>query len=248
MRPDIWIGDVKGLLSSRRATYSLAIMAALALIIAIIVRFSPEGLRNALEASAPGSSGVFEYLWIVDVLSTILLLIFVSFGSFAVCDLEDERTAELIYSKSRSRAEVVLGRLFASLASFLITYTIGSIMVAVIGAFVVGDLDVSLFVLHQIMVLPMCLFVFSLTFFLSVPLRTTTPTVIGSFGASLALSFLYSFLLMGGDTNPSELNPLAFGYRVLVGLRLEYAAGIALFFSALLLAIGFLWFKKKDLQ
>jgi len=247
MRADIWLGDVKGLLSSRRTTYSLVIMAVLALIMAIIVRFSPEDLRIALEASAPGSSGLFEYLWVVDVLSTILLLIFVGFGSFAVCDLEDEKATELVYSRARSRSEIVLGRLFSSLASLLIVYTIGSCIVAAIGASIVGELDVSLFILHQVMVLPMCLFVFSLTFFLSVPLSTTALTAIGSFGASLALSFAYTFQLMGGDAAPSDLNPLALGYRVLVGLPLEFAAGMALLISTLLLAIGFLWFKKKDI-
>jgi len=247
MRWGVWAGDARALLFSRRAAYSIIIMAMLALLVAIIVRYSPEGLKSALEAAAPGSSGVFEYLWMEDVLDKLLLLIFISFGSFVICDLEDDRMTAFVYSRSMSRSEQLLGRLTGSLASFLLVFMVGSLIVAAIGAVIVGELDAPVFVLHQIMVLPMCLFVFSLTFFLSVPLRTTAPTVMTSFGISLALSFAYSFLLMGGDTAPSELNPLALGYRILVGLPLEYAAGIALVISIVLIGGGFFWFTRKDI-
>ena len=247
MKTDLWAEDFKSLLLSKRAGYSMLIMSALALLIAIIVSLAPEGLKNALLAAAPASSGIFEYLWIEDVVDKLLLLIFVSFGSYAICDLEDDRTVELTYSRAQTRFGMIMRRLVCSLTSFLLVFVAGSVIAAAIGSLVVGELDAPLFVLHQIMVLPMCLFVFSLTFFLSIPLRTTAPTVIASFGISLALSFIYSFLLMGGDPTPSVLNPLALGYRIVAGLPLEYASGIALVMSVALMGGGFLWFTKKDL-
>jgi ABC-type transport system involved in multi-copper enzyme maturation permease subunit len=247
MRTELWAEDFKSLLLSRRAGYSIVIMAALALLIAIIVSLAPEGLRNALSAAAQGSSSVFEYLWIEDVVDKLLLLIFVSFGSYAICDIEDDRTVELSYSRPQTRSGMIMRRLACSLAAFLFIFVAGSMIAAVIGSLIVGELDASIFILHQVMLLPMCLFVISLTFLLSVPMRTTAPTVITSFGISLALSFTYTFLLMGGDTDPSVLNPLALGYRILVGLPLEYASGIALVMSILMLGGGFLWFTKKDL-
>lgn len=247
MRAELWIADLKSLLLSRRASYSIIIMAALALLIAIVVRLAPEGLRNALSAATPGSSSVFEYLWIEDVLDKLLVLIFVSFGSYTICDLEDDRTVELVYSRSQSRLEMILRRLACSLTSFLLIFAVGSMIAAAIGSLVVGELDASHFILHQIMVLPMCLFVISLTLLLSVPLRTTAPTVIASFGISLALSFTYSFLLMGGDPTPSVLNPLALGYRILLNLPLEGAITVALLGSIAMLGAGIFWFTKKDI-
>ena len=247
MRGTLWAEDIKGIMLSRRASYSIIIMIVLALIIAIVVEFSPEGLKNALKAAAPSSSGVFEYLWIEDVLDKLFLLIFVSFGSFAICDLEDDRMMELSLSRAQSRLEVILRRLTVSLTSFLLVFLTGTIIAGAIGSLIVGEMDTPLFILHQIMVLPMCLFVISLAFFLSIPLRTTTPTVITSFGISLALSFTYSFLLMSGDSSPSVFNPLAIGYRVMLGLPLESAIVIALLSSGVMLCGGILWFMKKDL-
>jgi len=247
MRTELWIEDIKSLLISKRASYSIAIMAALALLIAIIVSLAPEGLKNALSAAALGSSSVFEYIWIEDVLDKLLLLIFVSFGAYMICDLEDDRTVELSYSRAQTRFGMIIRRLASSLISFLLIFLAGSVIAAAIGSLVVGDLDTPHFVLHQIMVLPMCLFVISLTFLLSVLLRTTTPTVITSFGISLALSFTYTFLLMGGDPTPSVLNPLALGYRILFNLPLEEATMVALFGSIVMLGAGIFWFTKKDL-
>jgi ABC-type transport system involved in multi-copper enzyme maturation permease subunit len=247
MRADLWIKDVEGILRSKRTSYSLVIMAALAATVAAVVALSPEGLRNALSAAAPGSSGIFEYLWIEDVLDKLLLLIFVSFGSFAICDLEDGGMIGLSLSRTQSRFEVILRRLTASFVSFLLVFLIGSVIVGLIGSIVTGETDAPLFILHQMMVLPMCLFVFALTFFLSVPLKATSLTAITSFGISLALSFTYSFLLMTGDPIPSELNPIALGYRVLLELPLGGAIAATVLSSLALLGAGVLWFMKKDL-
>lgn len=247
MRADLWVADLKSLLLSKRASYSIAIMSALALLIAMVVSLAPEGLKAALLAAAPGSSSVFEYLWIEDVLDKLLLLVFVSFGSYAICDLEDDRTVELSYSRAQTRLGMISRRLGCSLASFLLVFVVGSAIAAAIGSIIVGELDVPLFILHQMMVLPMCLFVFSLTFLLSVPLRTTAPTVITSFGTSLTLSFTYSFLLMAGDPTPSVLNPLALGYRILLDLPLEGAMTVALMGSVAMLGAGVLWFTRKDI-
>jgi ABC-type transport system involved in multi-copper enzyme maturation permease subunit len=247
MRAELWLEDFKSLLFSRRTGYSIIIMSALALLIAIIVGLAPAGLKNALAAAAPSSSGVFEYLWIEDVLDKLLLLIFVSFGSYAICDLEDDRTTELTYSRAQTRIEMISRRMVCLLSVFLVVFLVGSAIAAGLGLAIVGNLDVALFLIHQIMVIPMCLFVISLTFLLSVPLKTTAPTVIASFGISLALSFTYTFLIMAGDTVPSVLNPLALGYRVLLGLPLEGAVAIALLGSAALLGAGMIWFTKKDI-
>jgi ABC-type transport system involved in multi-copper enzyme maturation permease subunit len=247
MRAELWAEDLKSLLLSRRAGYSIAIMSVLALFIAVVVSLAPEGLKEALAAAAPSSSGVFEYLWIEDVLDKLLLLIFVSFGAYAVCDLEDDRTVELSYSRAQSRLEMIARRLVCSMAAFLLVFVVGTAVAAALGSLIVGDLDAPLFLLHQIMVLPMCLFVISLTFLISIPLRTTAPTVIASFGISLALSFTYTFLVMGGDPTPSVLNPLALGYRILLNIPLEGAMAVALLGSIAMLGAGIFWFTKKDL-
>lgn len=243
----LWAEDFQGILRSKRTSYSIAIMAALALLVAIIVRYSPEGLREALEASAPGASSVFEYLWIEDVLVKPLLLIFVSFGSFVICDLEDERLLGMYFSRGQSRLEVVLRRLFASLASFLLVFMTGAVIAAAIGGAIAQDMDFSLFVWHHVLLLPLCLFVISLTFLLSAFLGNTAPTVIVAFGITLALSFAYTFLIMAGDPVPSEFNPLALGYRVLTGLPLEGAIVFTVLFSGAMLTAGALWISKKDL-
>lgn len=247
MKIQLWAEDVKTILLSKRASYSIIIMAVFAIGLAIVVEFSPEGLKRALEAAAPSSSGVFEYMWFEDFLDKLFLLVIVSFGTFAICDLEDNRMVGLSLSRAQTRLEVILRRLTASMFSFLLVFTVGSIIVAIIARAIVGEMDIALFLLHQFMVLPMCLFVISLTFFLSVPLKTTTPTVITSFAISLVLSFTYTFLLMGGDSAPSVLNPLALGHRILMELPLAGAVGAALLSAGVMLGVGTVWFLKKDL-
>jgi len=247
MNGTLWVDDIKSLLVSRRTAYSIAIMAVLATIVAVVVAFSPEGLKEALRAAAPASSGVFEYLWIEDVLDKLLIITFVSFGAFAICDLEDDRMMELVVSRPHSRFEFISRRVIASMTVLIIVFVGGSAIVSVIGSAIVGGMDAGLFLLHQILVLPMCLFVFSLTLFLSVPLRTTAPTVVTSFAIALALSFAYSLLIMTGDPTPSPLNPLALGYRILLDLPIDAATSIALAFSGIFLIAGAVWFTRRDL-
>lgn len=247
MSGQLWVEDVKTILSSKRTSYTIIIMAVFAIGLAIVVEFSPEGLKRALEAAAPASSGVFEYMWFEDFLDKLFLLVIVSFGAFAICDLEDNRMVELTLSRAQTRLEVIFRRLTASLISFLLVFAVGSIIVSIIARAIIGEMDIALFLLHQLFILPMCLFVFSLTFLLSVPLRTTTSTAITSFAISLALSFTYTFLVMAGDSTPSIFNPLALGHRILVELPLAAAAGVALISSGLMFSAGTVWFLKKDL-
>lgn len=244
---ELWWMDLRRLLLSRRTIYSIMIMVALALLIAIVVALAPQGLKDALSAAAPNSSIVYEYLWMENAVDKLLILIFVSFGSYAVCDLEDDRTVELVYSRPQTRLSAVTRRLTSSLTAFLFVFISGSLIAAAVGSIIVGELNMLRFVIHQIMVLPMCLFVISLTFFLSVPLRTTAPTVVASFGISLALSFTYTFLLMAGDQTPSVLNPTALGYRILLDMPIEGAVSVALLGSLAMLGTGLLWFTRKDI-
>ncbi|MCK4717062.1 MAG: hypothetical protein KAT70_00220 [Thermoplasmata archaeon] len=238
--------DIKNILSSKRTSYTILIMAVFALVFGLVIRFSSEGLRTALEASAPGSAGVFEYMWFEDVLK-FLLLVVVSFGAFIISDLEDDGTLGLILARPESRIAFLVRRILASLGAFFIVFMAGAVLVGIIAIGIMGDLDLPLFLLHQFFALPLCLFVIALAFFLSVPLRTTTYTVISSFAISLILSFTYAFSLMTGSGTPSPLNPLALGYRILVNAPLVEPMIYAFVFSAVLFAAGTVWFVKKDI-
>lgn len=240
--------DAKAMLVSKRASYTIIIIAIFALTIAIIVEFSPERLRTALEgATPPGSAGVFEFLWFEDVLKFIFLAV-VSFGAFIICDLEDDETLDLTLSRPESRLSFLVRRTVSSLISFLVVFTIGILIAGIIAWAIVGGLDLPLFLVHHLMITPMLLFVFALTFFFSVPLRTTTYSVLAGFAVSLVLSFTYAFILMANPSSePTILNPLAFGYRVMTGLPLTEALLVVLVLTIVLFVAGGLWFTRKDL-
>jgi len=247
MTLQLLLEDIRHILLSKRTSYTIILMALFAFAFAIIAEFSPEGLKMALEAGIPGTTGLFEYLWFVDLLDKFFLLVIVSFGAFILCDIEDDGTVDLQLSKSGTRVGLIIRRAAASLISFFVLFMIMSMIAGVIAWLIVGDIDVLQFLAHHIMVLPMCFFVFSLTFFISVPVRQTTPTVIAGFAIALALSFLYTFLAMAGDSTPTILNPLALGYRIQLALPLAGAVLVALVSSAVLFGLGTLWFWKKDI-
>ncbi|MCK5291711.1 MAG: hypothetical protein KAR39_06820 [Thermoplasmata archaeon] len=240
--------DIKDMLVSKRASYTVIIMAIFALTFALVVEFSPEDLRDAIEASVPeGSAGMFEFIWFEDVLR-FLFLIVVSFGAFIICDLDDDETLDLILSRPESRLSFLVRRTLSSVISFLIIFMIGTLIAGGVAWAIVGGLDLPLFLIHHLMVMPMLLFVFALTFFFSVPLRTTTYTVLVGFAVSLVLSFTYSFELMANPASePSIFNPLAFGYRVMAGLPLAEAFYVVLVLTIVLFVAGGLWFCRKDL-
>ena len=100
--------DMKSMLLSKRATYSILFLVIFAMTFAAVVEFSPEGLRNALEQAVPdGSAGVFEYIWFEDVLKLLLLMV-VSFGAFMISDLEDDKTLGLTLARPESRASFLV--------------------------------------------------------------------------------------------------------------------------------------------
>ena len=240
--------DTKSMLMSKRAIYSIIFLAIFALTFAAMVEFSPEGLRNALETATPdGSAGVFEYLWFEDVLKLMLLMV-VSFGAFMISDLEDDGTLDINLARPESRASFLVRRTISAAISFTIVFMAGTLVAGVLALAIMGDLDLPLFLLHQIMILPMLIFVLALTFFFSIPLRNTTYTVLAGFATSLFLSFTYSFGLMANPgTEPSIYNPLAFGYRVMAGQPLTEALVVVLIATAIMFVIGGVWFIKKDL-
>ncbi len=240
--------DIKEMLISKRAVYSIIFLALFALAFASLVEFSPEGLRNAMEAAMPeGSAGLFEFVWFEDVLK-LLLLIVVSFGAFMISDLEDDEALGLTLSRPESRLSFLVRRTLSSAMSFLIIFVLGTLVAGGIAWAIVGDLDLPLFLLHHLMVLPMLLFVLALTFFFSGPLRTTTYSVLAGFAASLFLSFTNSFALMANPgSEPSIYNPLAFGYRVMAGMPLANAFIVVLVFTIGLFILGGFWFLKKDI-
>ncbi len=247
MKLQLFLEDVRHILMSKRMSYSIIIMAVFAFMFALFAEFSPENLKLVLEAGLPGTTGLFEYIWFENVLDKFFLLVIVSYGAFMLCDLEDDGTIEIQLSRSVTRAGLIARRTLASLATFFLLFVIVSLIALLAGLLIVGNLDAAAFMAHHFLVFPMCLFVFSLTFFLSVPLRQTTTTVIASFAISLALSFLYTFMAMGGETAPSILNPLALGHRILLALPLEGAILVALVSSGILFGIGTVWFMKKDI-
>jgi ABC-type transport system involved in multi-copper enzyme maturation permease subunit len=240
--------DIEGMLTSKRATYTIIIIAVFALTFALVVEFSPESLINAIETAKPeGSAGVFEFIWFEDVLKFLLLMV-VSFGAFIICDLEDDETLDLTLARPESRLSFLVRRTLSSVISFLIIFFIGTLVAGGIAWAIVGGLDLPLFLVHHLMIMPMLLFVFSLTFFFSVPLRTTTYTVLAGFAVSLILSFTYSFELMANPgSEPSIFNPLAFGYRVMAGLPLANGFYVLLAFTIALFIAGGFWFIRKDL-
>ncbi|UCD91833.1 MAG: hypothetical protein JSV43_06240 [Methanobacteriota archaeon] len=240
--------DIKGMLVSKRAAYTIIIMALFAVTIALVVEFSPEGLKAALEAAKPeGSAGVFEFIWFEDFLK-FLLLVLISFGAFIICDLEDEEALGLMLARPESRLSFLVRRTLSSVISFLIIFTIGTLVAGGIAWAIVGGLNPPVFLLHHLMIMPMLLFVFSLTFFFSVALRTTTYTVLAGFAASLMLSFTYSFALMADPgSEPSILNPLAFGYRVMAGMPLANAFYVVLALTIVMFTAGGVWFSRKDI-
>jgi len=245
MKNQLLLVDIKHVLSSKRVSYSLVIMVFFAVLMAIIAEFSPAGLKDALESSA-GSAGLFEYLWFEDALK-FLLLIVVSFGAFIISDMEDEGTIQLVLAQPESRNSFLFRRIIVSILTFTFVYSIGALLVGLIGGLVVGQLDLPLFLLHQLMIFPMCIFIIALTFFFSVPIQSSAPTVLSSFGLSLVMSFTYSFSLMGDATVPSPYNPMAFGYRVIMDQPLAEPLIVILIASTALFTAGILWFNKKDM-
>ena len=130
----------------------------------------------------------------------------------------------------------------------LIIFIIGSLVAGGIAWAIVDSLDMPLFIAHQLMILPMLLFVFALTFFFSVPLRTVTYSVLAGFAGSLFLSFTYSFELMANPgSEPSIYNPLAYGYRVMAGMPLAESFLVVLASTIILFVVGGIWFMKKDI-
>ncbi len=240
--------DMKVMLMSKRATYTILFLAIFALTFAAMIEYSPEGLKSALEAAKPdGSAGAFEYMWFEDVLKMLLLMV-VSFGAFMISDLEDDDTMGLTLARPESRLDFLIRRTLSSVLSFLMIFTIGSLIAGVIAWAIVSSLDLPLFILHQLMILPMLLFVFALTFFFSVPLRTVTYSVLAGFAGSLFLSFTYGFALMADPgSEPSIYNPLAFGYRVMAGMPLAESFLVVLVSTIILFVAGGLWFIKKDI-
>ena len=240
--------DMKTMLLSKRATYTILFLAIFALTFAAIVEYSPEGLKAALESAKPdGSAGVFEYMWFEDVLKLLLLMV-VSFGAFMISDLEDDGTMGLTLARPESRLSFLVRRSLSSVLSFLIIFIIGSLVAGGIAWAIVDSLDMPLFIAHQLMILPMLLFVFALTFFFSVPLRTVTYSVLAGFAGSLFLSFTYSFELMANPgSEPSIYNPLAYGYRVMAGMPLAESFLVVLASTIILFVVGGIWFMKKDI-
>ena len=240
--------DMKAMLFSNRALYTILFLAIFALTFALMVEYSPEGLKAALESAKPdGSAGVFEYMWFEDVLKMLLLMV-VSFGAFMISDLEDDGTLGLTLARPESRLSFLVRRTLSSVISFMIIFIIGSLVAGMIAWAIVGDLDLPLFILHQIMILPVLVFVLALTFFFSVPLRTVTYSVLAGFAGSLFLSFTYSFELMASPgSEPSIFNPLAFGYRVMAGMPLFESLLVVLVSTIALFMVGGIWFMKKDI-
>ncbi len=240
--------DIKTMLLSKRATYSIVLMGLFALTFAAMVEYSPEGLRAALESATPdGSAGVFEYLWFEDVLKLLLLMV-VSFGAFMVSDPVDDGTLEIMLARPESRLQYLLKRSLSSVISFIVIFLAGSMVAGVIAWAIIGGLDLPLFLIHQVMILPLLLFVMSLTFFYSVPLRSTTPTVLAGFATSLFLSFTYAFGMMANPgEEPSILNPLAYGFRVMAGQPLAGSLLVVLVLTIVLYIAGAVWFMKKDI-
>ena len=247
MNTQIILLDIREILTSKRAIYTIAIMAVFALIFSLVVEFSPEELKAAMEAAAPpGSAGVFEYVWFSDVMLFLLLMV-VSFGAFITSDLEDEDTLGLALAKPESRHSFLIRRGFSTLASFLVIFTAGSLLAGIIAGLIVGDLDILVFLWHHLELMPMLLFVIALTFFLGVPLRTMTPTVLAGFSIPLALSLTHMFMSAGNPgAEPSILNPMAYSTRVFTGQPLWEAAAVLLVLTGILFLAGGVWFCRKD--
>ena len=240
--------DIISMLKSKRAIYSILFLAIFALTFAAMVEYSPEGLQNALESATPeGSAGVFEYIWFEDVLKLMLLMV-VSFGAFMISDLEDDGTLDINLARPESRTSFLVRRTISAVLSFTMVFIAGTLVAGIIALAIMGDLDLPLFLLHQLMIVPMLIFVLALTFFFSVPLRNTTYTVLAGFASSLFLSFTYSFGLMANPgSEPSIYNPLAFGYRVMAGQPLMEALVVVLVATIIIFVVGGVWFVKKDL-
>ncbi len=248
MNMDIWLADVKHLIHSKRTSYTILIMCVFAIAMALVVKAAPPGLAEALRSAAPGSAGVFEYMWFENVLNKFLLLIFISYGAFIICDLEDDRSIAMIVTKPVTRTNFILRRTASSLSGFFFVYFVGIALSGAIAAVIVGNLDYPLFMLHHVQILPMFLFTYALTFFLSVPLRNTTPSVLTAFSITLAASFLYTFTTMADPTAvPSGYNPLTLGYLILIDSPLTEPMIISLAYAAGLYSAGLLWFNKKDI-
>jgi ABC-type transport system involved in multi-copper enzyme maturation permease subunit len=240
--------DIRQILTSRRAVYTILLMALFALVFSLVVGFSPADLKAAMEsAMPPGSAGLFEYVWFGDVM-LFLLLVVVSFGAFVISDLEDDGTIDLELARPETRHAFLVRRTISALASFVIVFMAGSIVAGVLAWSIVGDLDLPGFMWHHLSLMPMLLFVISLTFLLSVPLRNTTPTVLAGFSIPLVLALTHMFSSMSDPgAEPSILNPMAYATRVFTGQPLLEAAVLLLSLTIILFAIGWVWFCRKDL-
>ncbi|MCK5039181.1 MAG: ABC transporter permease subunit [Thermoplasmata archaeon] len=240
--------DIKMMLFSKRAVFSIMFLALFALMFAAMVEYSPQGLKDALEAAAPdGSAGAFEYLWFEDVLKLLLLMV-VSFGAFVISDPVDDETLELMLARPESRLQYLMKRSVSSVISFIVIFMLGSLVAGIIAWAIVGGLDLGLFLVHQVMIIPLMIFVMAMTFFFSVPLKATTPTVLAGFASALFLSFTYSFGQMANPgSEPSILNPLAYGFRVMAGQPLFESFLVVVVMAVVFAIAGAVWFMKKDI-
>ena len=79
-------------------------------------------------------------------------------------------------------------------------------------------------------------------------LKSLAHTVLAAFGATLILSFTHTFANMANPgSEPSVINPLAFGFRVLAGLELGAALAVVLAASVVLYLAGTVLFVKRDI-
>mgnify|MGYP001004932955 CR=1 FL=1 len=248
MNLQILLLDIKQILTSKRSLYTILIMAVFALIFSLVVEFSPEDLKAAMEAAVPpGSAGVFEYVWFSDVMLFLLLAV-VSFGAFIISDLDDDGILDLTLARPESRCSFLLRRTFSVLASFIPVFILGTLIAGIIAAAIVGNMDLLEFLAHHLTLMPMLLFVIALTFFLSVPLRNVTHTVLAGFSLPLILSLTHMFMSAGDPgSEPSILNPMAYSVRVFTGQPLLEAAGVLLVLTCILFLAGGMWFCKKDI-
>jgi ABC-type transport system involved in multi-copper enzyme maturation permease subunit len=248
MNHSVILLDIRQILTSKRAIYTIAIMAIFALIFSLVVEFSPESLKAAMEASMPpGSAGVFEYVWFSDVMLFLLLAV-VSFGAFIISDLDDDGILDITLARPEGRYAFLLRRTLSILVSFVAVFLLGTVLAGAIAAIIVGGLDYPAFLAHHIMLMPMLLFVIALTFFVSVPLRNVTYTVLAGFSIPLALSLTHMFMTLSDPgAEPSILNPMAYPTRVFTGMPLGEAAVVALVLAIALFMAGAVWFGKKDI-
>ncbi|MFH0816675.1 MAG: hypothetical protein V1934_07665 [Methanobacteriota archaeon] len=239
--------DIRHILLSKRTAYSVALIAVLAIAVAFIAEYSPEGLKEALEAGAPGSAGIFELVWFENVMTMFFPLLIVGYGAFVLSDLEDADMMGLLLTRPEARLDFLARRIAATTVSFIVVFLASGILVAGAAVAIVGGMKIDVFMAHIIWLLPLCLFILGLTFFVSVPMRTTTPTVLTSFAICLVLYFTFSLLMASEGGLPSPWNPMSIGYRILVDAPVAETAVISLGYACAFFGAGSAWFVKKDI-